>query len=145
MNIFLTIAIALANIISVVTVYQFVKRLDKKQMVIFIAISVGIMYMLISAIYWLSGIGVDARLHESSKNFVLYLFVPVNVLLFVPYFASKYMKLKENQIKRTDFVKTIEKLAILLVVISALEFFYFRNIQTNIANIQEQANVIVNQ
>ena len=35
-------------------------------------------------------------------------------------------------------LKTIEKLAVLLVVISVLEFFYFRNIQTNIANIQEQ-------
>ena len=35
MNMFLTIAILLTNIISLVTVYQFIKKLDKKQIVLF--------------------------------------------------------------------------------------------------------------
>ena len=143
MNMFLIIAIALSNIISILTVYQFIKKLDKKQIVMFIAISVGIMYMLISAIYWLSGIGVDSKLHEASKNYVLYLFVPVNVLLFIPYLASKYMKLKENVIKREDFAKRVEILAVLLILVLIVEFFYFRNIQTNIASIKEQTNTQV--
>ena len=142
MNIFLTIAIALANIISLVTVYQFIKKLDQKQIVIFMAVSVGIMYILISLIYWFSGFGIDENIHEASKNFVLYLFVPVNVLLFVPYIASRYTKLRENQIKKSDFAKKIEISVVLLIVVLALEFFYFRNIQTNIANIQEQTNII---
>ena len=145
MNIFLIVAIALANIISVITVYQFIKKLDKKQVIMFIAISVGIMYMLISTIYWFSGLGIDAKIHEASKNFVLYLFVPVNVLLFVPYLASRYMKLKENAIKRSDFAKKVEILVVLLIVVLVAEFFYFRNIQTNIASIQEQTNTIVNE
>ena len=145
MNIFLTIAIALANIVSVLTVYQFIKKLDKKQIVIFLAISVGIMYILISAIYWVSGFGIDSKIHEASKNFVLYLFVPVNVLLFVPFFASKYVKFKEKVIKRDNFAKKVEILVFLLIIVSVAEFFYFRNIQTNIASIQEQANTIVNQ
>ena len=144
MNMFLTIAIALANIISIVTVYQFIKRLDKKEIVIFIALSVGIMYILISTIYWISGFGVDEKIHEASKNFVLYIFVPVNVLLFVPYIASRYMKLKENEIKRSDFAKTIEIAVVLLIVVLILEFFYFRNIQTNIVSIKEKTNTITN-
>ena len=143
MNIFLTIAIALANVISLVTVYQFIKRLDKKQIIIFMAVSVAIMYILISIIYWFSGFGVDASIHEASKSFVLYLFVPVNVLLFIPYLASKYMKLKENEIKRSDFAKRVEILAVLLIVVLTLEFFYFRNIQTNIVNIQEKTNTVI--
>ena len=142
MNIFLTIAIVLANIISLVTVYQFIKKLDQKQIVIFMAVSVGIMYILILTTYWLSGFGVDEKIHEASKNFVLYLFVPVNVLLFIPYLASQYVKLRENEIKRSDFAKKLEISVVLLIVVLVLEFFYFRNIQTNIGNIQEQTNVI---
>ena len=149
MNIFLTIAIVLANLISIFTVYQFIKRLDHKQVVIFIAVSVAIMYMLISIIYWLSGFGIDEKIHEASKNFVQYIFVPVNVLLFIPYIASKYMKLKENEITRSEFANKIEILAILLIVVLVIEFFYFRDIQANITstylsmNTLEQTNTIV--
>ena len=144
MNTFLTISTILANVISLVAVYQFIKKLDKKQIVIFMAVSVGIMYILVLATYWISGFGVNKEIHEASKNLVLYLFVPVNVILFVPYIASRYMKLKESEIKNSDFTKKIEVVVILLIIVLVLEFFYFRSIQTNIANIQERTNTIEN-
>lgn len=137
-NIYLMIATILTNVISIAVVYQFIKGLDKKQIIIFIAISVALMYVLVSIVYWFSGFGVNEEIHEASKNFVLYLFVPVNIILFVPYFASKYMKLRKNEIKRSDFAKKVEILAVLLIVVLVAEFFYFRNIQKNIGKIQEQ-------
>ena len=79
--------------------YQFIKKLENKEKLVFIAISVALMYILISIVYWFSGFGMDKNVHEASKNFVLYLFVPVNVILFIPYFASQYMKLRSNKIK----------------------------------------------
>ena len=51
MNIYLMIAILLANILGITIVYQFVKKLEKKEKLIFIAISVALMYILISIIY----------------------------------------------------------------------------------------------
>ena len=59
MNIYLMIAILLANILGITIVYQFVKKLEKKEKLIFIAISVALMYILISIIYWFSGFGID--------------------------------------------------------------------------------------
>ena len=142
MNIYLMIAILLANILGITIVYQFVKKLEKKEKLIFIAISVALMYILISIIYWFSGFGIDEKVHEASKSFVLYLFVPVNVILFIPYFASQYMKLKLKQIKIEKFANKLSILVVLLIVVLVIEYFYFRNIQENINNMQY--NIITN-
>lgn len=142
MNIYLMIAILLANILGITIVYQFVRKLEKKEKLIFIAISVALMYILISIIYWFSGFGIDEKVHEASKSFVLYLFVPVNVILFIPYFASQYMKLKLKQIKIEKFANKLSILVVLLIVVLVIEYFYFRNIQENINNMQD--NIITN-
>lgn len=137
MNIYIMIAILLINIISIAIVYQFIKKMPKKEKVIFIAISIAIMYILISIIYWISGFGIDDKVHEVSKNFVLYLFVPVNVILFIPYFASQYMKLKTKNIKVQKFANKLSILLLLLLVVLIIECLYFKNIQKNIITIKE--------
>lgn len=132
MNIFLTIAIILANAIAITIVYQFLKKLEKKELIIFLAINITVNYLLISLVYAISGIGIDATIHEASKNFVLYLFVPINMILFSSYIASRYMKLKLNEITREKFVRTLVNLSMLLIIVLIIEYFYFRSIQTNI-------------
>ena len=138
LNIYLMIAIILTNLIAVGIVYQFIKKIDTKQKLLFIAISVAIMYILISITYWFSGFGIDSKVHEESKNFVIYMFVPINVILFIPYFASQYMKYKEKQIKREKFVGKIRILIPLLIIVLILEFFYFKNIQNKIITMSQK-------
>lgn len=140
MNIYFMIAILLANVISIAIVYQFIKKIDKKQKLIFIAMSVAVMYMLISFVYWLSGFGIDENVHEASKNFILYLFVPVNVILFIPYFAYQYMKFKANQIKAEKLFKKIGVMIVILIIVLIIEYFYFCDIQTNIKNMNANIN-----
>ena len=143
MNTYFMIAILLVNILGVVIVYQFIKKIEKKEKVVFIAISVALMYILISIVYWFSGFGVNKNIHEASKDFVLYMFVPVNVILFIPYFASQYMKLKSGKIKIEKFINKLSTLIVLLIVVLVVEYFYFRNIQLNIKYMQH--NTIVNE
>lgn len=140
MNIYLMIGILVANILAIAIVYQFIKKLEKKQKLLFIAISVAIMYILISIVYWFSGFGIDETVHEESKNFVLYLFVPVNVILFVPYFASQYMKVRLKHIKVEKFINKLATLIVLLIVVLVFEYFYFRNIQVNIKTMEWMEN-----
>lgn len=144
MNIYLMIAILLANIIAIAIVYQFIKKIEKKEKLIFIAVSVALMYILISIVYWFSGFGIDEKVHETSKSFVVYLFVPVNVILFIPYFASQYMKLKLKQIKIEKFANKLSTLLVLLIVVLVAEYFYFRNIQENIKTMNDTQNVTQN-
>lgn len=136
-NIYLMLAILIANIAAVGIVYNFIKRLPKKEILVFIAISVAMMYILISIVYWISGFNVDKSVHEASKNFVTFLFVPINIIIFMPYMAAKYYKLRQNKIKKEDFVKKASTMVILLIIVLFVEYFYFGNIQNNIAKISE--------
>ena len=137
MDIWLIIATAVANIVALALTYQFIKKMPKREIIIFLAISVATMYILISIVYWISGFGIDSAVHEAMKNFVIYLFVPINVILFVPYFALQYRKFKNKQIKVQQLSKKLSTLVILLIVVLVVEYFYFVNIQKNVKNIGE--------
>ena len=97
MNFVLMLAILGANIIAILLVYQFVKKIGKKESIIFIAISVAAIYIAVSIAYWISGFGIDDNINEAAKNSLVYLFVPVNVILLIPFIASKYAKFKEKK------------------------------------------------
>lgn len=147
MNIYIMIATILANVIAIGLVYQFVKKMPKKEILIFVATSVALMYILISIVYWFSGFGIEKQIHEATKNFITYLFVPVNVILFIPYFAAQYRKLKEKKIKRDNLAKKMTIMLVLLVVVLVAEYFYFVNIQKNIKSISDEnkQNIIQNE
>lgn len=132
------LAIILANVVAISLVYQFIKKLPKREIIVFLAISVGLMYVLISIVYWISGLGVENSIHEASKNFVTYLFVPVNVILFIPYIAVQYHKVKQNKIKKEQLQKKAIILGILLILVLILEYFYFGSIQNNIAKMNKE-------
>ena len=145
MNLYLMIAIVIANAMAIGIVYQFIKRLQNKEKLIIIAVSIALMYILVSITYWISGFGINKEIHEQAKNFITHLFVPVNVILFIPYMTLQYMKLKENQIKQEKFLKRAIVVIVLLIVVLVIEYFYFRNIQNNIIKITdkvEQENTI---
>ena len=136
MNIFLIIAMIITNIVSVVIVYQILKKQPKKEILIFIAAGVAIIYFIISIIYWLSGFGIDNNIHNKAKDFIVFMFVPINVILFMPYLAVQYKKLRQNKkIEKFDIENLSKKVTIAIIVfilISIGEFFYFKNIQQNI-------------
>ena len=136
-NLYLMLAILIANIIAIWAVYHFIKKLPKKEVLIFIAMSVALMYILISIVYWLSGFKVDATVHETAKNFITFLFVPINVIIFMPYIASKYYKVRQNKMKMEELIRKVSKMVILLIIVLVIEYFYFGNIQNNIAKINK--------
>ena len=144
MSIGFIITILMVNIVALALTYQFIKKMPKREILIFLAISVATMYILISIVYWISGFGIDSAVHEAMKNFVTYLFVPINVILFIPYFASQYRKFKSKQIKVQKLSKKLSTLVILLIIVLVAEYFYFVNIQKNVKNIGEnKTNTIV--
>lgn len=138
MNVYLMIAIIVANIIALGVVYQFIKKLPKKEIIVFMAISVALMYVSISIVYWMSGLGVEKEIHEGAKSIITYLFVPVNVILFIPYFASQYNKLKQKKIKKKQLQNKSIIVGILLLFVLIVEYFYFGKIQKNIVTISDE-------
>lgn len=137
MNIFIILGIVIANAIALAFIYQFVKKMPKKDKLIFIAASFAVNYMLILLVYTLSGIGMNASIHSSAETFVTYVFVPVNVILFVPFLAFSYVKMKEKKLKPENFIKRVIIMFVVIIVVLVLEFFYFRSVQNNIEKINQ--------
>ena len=101
MNIIIMLTIILANAIAIAVLYQFVKKLNKRDKLIFIGSCVAIVYILITIVYWISGFGIDEKIHEECKSFVTYMFVKVVFILFMTFVDYNYMKFKDK--KRTGF------------------------------------------
>lgn len=137
MEMFIMLALILANAIAILLVYQFIKRLPKMDKIIFIAASFGIAYVLVSFVYWISGFGIDDAVNQAAKTFITYVFVPVNIILLAPFIATKYNKWRTKEIENEEFIKRVIVVGIIAVVILVIECFYFRNIKQNIMNVQE--------
>ena len=136
MDLYLLIATVLINGIAIGIVYQFIKKMEGKQKLIIIAMSIALMYILVSITYWISGFGIEEKIHEQTKNFIIYMFVPVNVILFIPYLASQYMKLKSRKIKIEKFLNKVATVIVLLLLVLVVEYFYFCNVQENIIEME---------
>ena len=152
MNIFLTLAILVANAIAIILIYQFVKKLEQMDKIIFIAVSVATIYIAVSLIYWISGFGLDSSVNEAAKNFITFLFVPVNVILLIPFVATKYTKYKEKKISKRKFAERVIKVVLVGIVLLTIECIYFKSIKkniklinNNIQNTTQKTNVIENQ
>lgn len=141
MNIYLMIAIVIANAIAIGVLYQFIKKLPKKEKIIIIATSVASMYILISIAFWISGFGIDENIHNGLKNFITYLFVPVNVILFIPYTALQYKKFKDKKIKLEKFASKISTVIVVMIIVLVLEGIYFNRIQKDISEIPSKIEI----
>jgi len=133
MNILILGAIVLINAFAIILVYQFVKRLPSKEKLIFIAVTTAIHYMLISIVYWLSSTGVDQTLADLTGQFIIYMFVPVNVILTIPFVANAYYKMRKEKLPKQKFINRCILMVVLTVIILIIEYFYFQSIQSSIA------------
>lgn len=135
MNIFITLAILFANAIAITLVYQFVKGLPKMEKIIFIGVSFAIMYVLVSISYWISSFGISENVNEALKNFIIYIFVPVNVIILIPFIARKYYKWRKNEIDKESLVKRVIIVSIIGVIILTVETAYIKQVKKNVGEI----------
>lgn len=131
-NIFIILAILFANLISIALVYQFIKKLPKMEKIIFIVISFAIIYIGVTISYWISGLGIDNKLNEALKSYITYIFVPVNVIILIPFVARKYYKWKQNEINKLELIKRIIIVLIVGIIVLVVETVYFKKIKKNI-------------
>lgn len=143
MNIFINIFIFLANLVAILLLYySWNKNFDKKNRALYTMIGIGVMYIGILIIYWLSSIGIDSsKVSESSRNMITFAFVPVNTIIILPFLVRSYGKVKYNEMKMSKFQKRVTIMAILILIIFISEFFYFRNVQKQILDMANQSNV----
>lgn len=140
MNIFIILFILLINVINIFAMYKLLgKDIGSKEKIIFIAVGVAIMYMLVSAVYWLSSIGMDQNAADAGRDFITFTFVPVNGLCVLTFLSSSYKKFKEGRLKANILRNRCIVLVAVLIILLVIEFFYFKNIQNNALEILNNA------
>lgn len=107
--------------------------------IIFIVASFAIMYITVGISYSISGIGIEETVNEALKSFMIYIFVPINVIILIPFVARKYYKWKQNEIDKESLIKTIIIVLIIGVIILTVQTIYFKQIKKNIQEMKPTA------
>jgi len=137
MELFIYLCILVLNALAVFLIYRFLgTEFEKKEKFIFIAVSIAIMYLLVTIVYWIST--KDINLGEATsiaQNLITFVFVPLNSIIILPFVASSYKYLKSGKLKIEKFKNRCILLVAILLVILIIEFFYFKDIQTGILDL----------
>lgn len=132
MNIFIILFILLINVINIFAMYKLLgKDMGSKEKVIFIAVGVAVMYMVVSAVYWLSSLGMNQNAADAGRDFITFTFVPVNSLCVLTFLSSSYKKYKAGKLKANILRNRCVLLIAILIILLVIEFFYFKSIQNN--------------
>ena len=141
MDNFIMIFAVFANIIAILLVYYSFGKEDKQKRFMNTLIAIGAMYILILAVYFLSSLGIEkVSVSSQAKTMLTLAFVPVNSIIFLPFIIRTYRKVKEKSITQSALNLRTAIIIILVLIIIVYEFFYFRNFQKNLVELQEKAN-----
>lgn len=141
MILFIYMCILALNLVAIFLTYHFLgKEIDKKTKGIFIIVGIAVIYMLVSFVYWISTKDIELGINDSfGKNLITFTFVPVDAIFILPYLASSYKNLQAGRLKAEPFRNRCILLAIILIVLLIIEFFYFKDIQTGIYTMLQNA------
>ena len=67
-------------------------------------------------------------------------FVPVNSILFLPFIIRTKRKVEEKQLTQNALNIRTAIIIVLAIIVIIYEFFYFRNFQKNLVELQQKAN-----
>lgn len=145
MNSIITLFIIAANVIAILLVYfSLEKNMDKQRKIITIMASIGSVYIITLVVYLLSSIGVEKiAAAETVRNAIIMAFVPVNVILFLPFLIRSFKKMQSKIITMESLNRRVIVVAILAVIVLIAEGSYFRNYQKKLKELER--NVSSNQ
>jgi len=137
---FILLCIGAINIMTLIGVYRCLKDVSPKGKIAFLAIGFGGIYLLVSGIYHLSTLGLDAQVSlEGAKQFITFTFVPVNATISLVFMARNYSKLLAKQTTKEKFQKNCIIVIVILVIAMVLEYFYFRSVNQSMIEMALQA------
>ncbi len=130
--------IIVLNLVALGLTYYCLNNMEKKDKIIFIAIGVGVIYILTSLVYWISTKGIEIKeVSEMGKNLITFLFVPVNSIFVLPLLAKSYNKYKIGKLASDKLRNRGIVLGVILAILLVIECSYFKDIQNSVVTIIE--------
>lgn len=137
MILFIYFCIAVLNIVAVTLTYRFLGNdMEAKSKWVFLAVGIALMYVAVTAVYWLSTKQFNLQeVASSGQNLITFTFVPVNGILTLPFLARTYRYWKDGSLQFDQARNRLILVAVILLVALIFEYFYFNDILEGISSL----------
>lgn len=137
MHTIIIIAIIILNIFSIIMLLKMLKGTELKIKIITCIALILFMFVISNIIYGIGNIGIIGEIANKSKNMILPVLMPINMMIIASPIALQINKAHSKEIEKEEFLKKIITLVLIDIAILIVECIYIKNIQLGTQSVME--------
>lgn len=137
MHTIIIIAIIILNIFSIIMLLKMLKGTELKIKIITCISLILFMFIISNIIYGIGNIGIIGEIANKSKNMILLVLMPINMMIIASPIALQINKAQSKEIEKEEFSKKIITLVLIDIAILIVECIYIKNIQLGTQSVME--------
>lgn len=137
MHTIIVIAIIILNIFSIIMLLKMLKGTELKIKIITCIALILFMFIISNIIYGIGNMGIIGEIANKSKNMILLVLMPINMMIIASPIALQINKAQSKEIEKEEFLKKIITLVLIDIAILIVECIYIKNIQLGTQSVME--------
>lgn len=137
MHTIIIIAIIILNIFSIIMLLKMLKGTELKIKIITCISLILFMFIISNIIYGIGNMGIIGEIANKSKNMILPVLMPINMMIIASPIALQINKAQSKEIEKEEFSKKIITLVLIDIAILIVECIYIKNIQLGTQSVME--------
>lgn len=137
MHTIIIIAIIILNIFSIIMLLKMLKGTELKIKIITCIALILFMFIISNIIYGVGNMGIIGEIANKSKNMILLVLMPINMMIIASPIALQINKAQSKEIEKEEFLKKIITLFLIDIAILIVECIYIKNIQLGTQSVME--------
>lgn len=137
MHTIIIIAIIILNIFSIIMLLKMLKGTELKIKIITCIALILFMFIISNIIYGIGNMGIIGEIANKSKNMILLVLMPINMMIIASPIALQINKAHSKEIEKEEFLKKIITLVLIDIAILIVECIYIKNIQLGTQSVME--------
>ena len=137
MHTIIIIAIIILNIFSIIMLLKMLKGTELKIKIITCIALILSMFIISNIIYGIGNMGIIGEIANKSKNMILLVLMPINMMIIASPIALQINKAHSKEIEKEEFSKKIITLVLIDIAILIVECIYIKNIQLGTQSVME--------
>lgn len=137
MHTIIIIAIIILNIFSIIMLLKMLKGTELKIKIITCISLILFMFIISNIIYGIGNMGIIGEIANKSKNMILLVLMPINMMIIASPIALQINKAQSKEIEKEEFSKKIITLVLIDIAILIVECIYIKNIQLGTQSVME--------
>lgn len=137
MHTIIIIAIIILNIFSIIMLLKMLKGTELKTKIVTCIALILFMFIISNIIYGIGNMGIIGEIANKSKNMILLVLMPINMMIIASPIALQINKAQSKEIEKEEFSKKIITLVLIDIAILIAECIYIKNIQLGTQSVME--------